>query len=91
MARKINLCTETLHVSPESSLVDQVQLQYKCYTGTHCVMDCRYYEPFIGADGMTCPYECAHFNNGCTCVKARKAAHRRTERILRKLLEKTGK
>ena len=91
MARKINLCTETLHVSPESSLVNQVQLQYECCTGTNCVMDCRYYEPFIGSDGMPCPYECAHFEIGCTCKKARAAAHRRTERILRRLLENTGK
>ena len=91
MARKINLCTEIITVDPEVYGTNSVAQRYDCVKTGAYVKACRYYEPFIGADGMPCPYECAHFEIGCACKKARAAAHRRAEKILRKLLENTGK
>ena len=91
MARKINLCTEIITVDPEVYGTNSVAQRYDCVKTGVYVKACRYYEPMKTTGGEICPYECEYFNNGCTCVKARKAAHRRAEKILRKLLENTGK
>lgn len=82
----LNLCTESIEIAPEAEGSSEVRQQFSCVKGGWSVRACRYYKPFIAAGGLVCHEECAFFENGCTCKAARTAAHRRTERILRKLL-----
>ena len=86
--RKLNLCTEGIRIDPEIRCTDGVSQVFDCVKGISTVIACRFYRALVGGDGTTYPYECAFFDNGCTCKAARTAAHRRTERILRKLLTK---
>ena len=86
MPRKINLCTETVHIDPEAYGTNGIRREYSCVKGVLYVTACRHYSPLVTEDGTTCPYECAHFDNGCKCGKARADAHGRARRILRKAM-----
>lgn len=86
--RQLNLCTEVVHTDPEIWGTNGVSQAFDCVKGAGTVLACAFYRPMTYGDGTPCPYECAFFDNGCTCKAARTAAHKRTERILRKLLAK---
>lgn len=78
---RMNFCTLSLRVSPETYGVDEIQSEFQCVKDGFHVSGCRFYKPMMCGD-LVCPNECDHFHGECVNKRARKAALKRAEKLL---------
>lgn len=75
---RINLCTLSLYVAPESRGTRGVKVEYPCVKDCFSVKACRHFKPMTCAGGLKCYGECEYFDEmQCKCRAARSEARKR--------------